>query len=1076
MIQKSPYLVVLVVANAIVCHFSYIDASLSSPTSALANISSNVPTTPANAKDEPLIDKRSDSDGEEEKSIFKSLIPIVPFKKPIKRIFRSWFEPNPDALKEDSSKTTFFFTKPQKSFLRDLSPRSFLSKKLIADSARPQSTFQIAPNPFKYTNRVYNSHDNIIQTRNYAGIQSRSQPLFSLGDPGNGRGITLSLGDKGQSSQSSYAVATNQYYQNTAGDQSNANDGGGGGLSFSLGGRGGNGGSGMSISLGGRNRLNAGGGGSGMSFSLGGGGGGNGGSGISFSFGGGGGGGSQGSNYQQSSSSNYPSYSNYGNSYGNANSYGSSYGNNYGNDYYDQKPRLSVVMPSMGKTVIEANMRPPVVKMKINSSPKVKITTGTRDPLEKPPADEEIITEDIFGPPEPFDKPNKTQTDAEGNEIDSNGQNNGTKTMDFSKFPYPMYPYAYPQYYPHFYNYPYNYYYYNYYQQYPQYNYLSKYQNSLNNTNFGPTQPSFAQPSANYANWNKGTNIQQIPFQQPNQQMRQVPGQQANYHPSPPTQINYHQQNAAFQGASSNSHQSIQTSTQAFPHSYNVGMQSSKALYPADLRKNQGLQVMDHNSITYKRSSASRNYQNDMLTLDSKRVNKYSKPLGQESKAYYQYKTLPKADKQYNPNSLASHNYYQYGPNGYNPQQAGSGAGYSYYNTSQQYNGGYYNPYYYNYYNNYAKQYYNNYYSNYYNNYKKNKTSLSGFNQHSLDYHQSKIFGTKLEKYPGGSPKEDKTRVLLDIRPRVTIKMLNKTEQMNHFNELKKKKKDHMFKSQMTILMETTTNMPPANNENNNYYGYGYNYANYEDDEDEFGYTHGPTTPEPATTVKPKTTTTRRRTTTTESSSSEGSEEESGSDSSGESTSQEEDSSTTSTTTEATESESQEVEDDNDNQESTTSTTEKPSEEVIDGNDKSEEKENDNEDSENNTSTEEESTEDVNSKIVTNSNGNNATAVSPELVAAMIKALQVALGVTPPTPGSKATTPTPILSTLSSLDAEDAGHSSESSENKLDEEEQEDTEEDLDTEISTTTTTTRRPKGKRQLKFRFHKGITNVDN
>src|SRR5699024_6047415 len=99
---------------------------------------------------------------------------------------------------------------------------------------------------------------------------------------------------------------------------------------------------------------------------------------------------------------------------------------------------------------------------------------------------------------------------------------------------------------------------------------------------------------------------------------------------------------------------------------------------------------------------------------------------------------------------------------------------------------------------------------------------------------------------------------------------------------------------------------------------------------------------------------------------------------------------------------------------STTSTTTEQSaedEEVIDGNDESQEE---TITSEPEGETESESSEDEDNSRLTgigpDTAANNVT-VSPELVAAMIKALQEALGVTAP-PGVPTTTPLPVLSTL----------------------------------------------------------------
>lgn len=50
------------------------------------------------------------------------------------------------------------------------------------------------------------------------------------------------------------------------------------------------------------------------------------------------------------------------------------------------------------------------IKVKLHSSPRVKITTGSRDPLERPSDEELEPEEDIFEPPEPFIKANSTSS------------------------------------------------------------------------------------------------------------------------------------------------------------------------------------------------------------------------------------------------------------------------------------------------------------------------------------------------------------------------------------------------------------------------------------------------------------------------------------------------------------------------------------------------------------------------------------------------------------------------------------------------------------------------------------------
>lgn len=90
----------------------------------------------------------------------------------------------------------------------------------------------------------------------------------------------------------------------------------------------------------------------------------------------------------------------------------------------------------MPQTYIEKNMKLPPIKLKLHASPRVKITTGTKDPLEKEKIEEDpgkinfLISEgeqtflkvfafifadmeDIFRPPEPFNvtTPEKDKND-----------------------------------------------------------------------------------------------------------------------------------------------------------------------------------------------------------------------------------------------------------------------------------------------------------------------------------------------------------------------------------------------------------------------------------------------------------------------------------------------------------------------------------------------------------------------------------------------------------------------------------------------------------------------------------------
>lgn len=1099
-------LVSIVVTATFVCHLDWSTAHSLRP-SALVNSSILEPPTVPNdvaSVSSATIEKRSDEgdDGEQSRSLFRSFIPISPFKKPIKTIFRSLFEPSDDS----TAGSSFYFIRPQ--------------KKSVSGPAVYQKSVDISPlqtSPYryyssKYINRQSNGRSqyayqpSAAANTNYGSV-SRSQsgsPSFAIGDPANGRGLTVSLGD-GPQSNAQYGVATNHNYQNAASGtsqtsqstDSSSSGNGGGGLSFSLGGRGG--GSGLSFSLGGAGGASP---ASGLSLSLGGG------RGMNLNLGGSGGESSQ----QGSSSSNYASYSGSGgspsygsNSYGSP-SYGSSYGSGYKN-YYPTKPKFSITMPSSGKTVLEANLGPPKLKMKLNASPKVKITTGTRDPLEKPPLEEEVIMEDIFGPPAPFEKPMKSNTTADNSTL-ANGFN--------QTFPYPYYPPYYP----------YNYYYQYYQQQYPGY-----YPPSVPSNGYQGKTPSY------------GSGYPQYPGSYGSQYGSQYGSPYGSSYGSQ-YGSSYSRQNASSTiykhapielaaAASKNKWQSLpvqasqtlsakralyptETPSSALQYlSYPQATTSQKQLYE-ELSVPAKSNFMDHNNVNYKRSSASSSYNKDMLTLSSNSIASYAKPdsvrnpkkylKGQESKNYYHYEpALPVRKGGLGLNSVASsatdpYPYYSH---------PGTGAGYSHYNGSSVHNSTYpgyqsgyyhpyYNPYYYNYYKeyyNYAKQYYESYYGNtsalhngtgnstnrpYY----KNRKSISGFSQSNFDHHQSKIFGSKLDKYPGGSTKEDKARIIMDIRPRVTFRMLNRTQAEEEHKHLHhKKKKDHIFKTKLTILMATTTTSTAKPSYGNNYYGYNY----YEDDADEFGYTKASTIHDSLTTVRPKTTTTRRRTTTTEepSSSGEGSEEENGS---AENTSQEEEaSSTTSTTTEAPEEDnsvSEEVDDGKSPEQptsttSTTTTTESSqSEEVIEGNEEASEEASTDKESETQS---EEKSEDENSslevgKTVTipaSATGGNVT-VSPELVAAMIKALQEALGVTPAPIGSILTTTTPSpMSNLTPLgeDAEDETTeedtndmttntgATDSNENNDTEPGEPEEEEDGNT-VATTTTTTRKPKNK----------------
>ncbi|KAH9418311.1 hypothetical protein DERP_010178 [Dermatophagoides pteronyssinus] len=826
-----------------------------------------------------------EDDDYETQSLFKSLIPkSSTFKKPIKKIFRSWFEPDPEALDDESKKSSYYFARPKSNPLHSL--------------PQPSSP---------YTNKA-------------------SSRQFSIGDPVNGRGLTLSFGDQSNepSSASSYSQTVEQkpQYGYNSGNAGNPSPG----LSLSFGGNGGGGdgggggGSGMSFNIGRGN----GGDGRGMSLSLGRGN--SGGSGLSFSFGGGGGGGS-GNGYAQSGSASYPSYSS---SYGGGsgyNNYGVSYGNNYNNYDYNQ-PVFSMVMPSSGKQVIEYNQHPSKMKMKINSSPRVKITTNTKDPLDKPGLEDEIIQEDIFGPPEPFDKPNRTSTSSM-NETMPNGIHN--MTMMMGHFNQSMYPYSPYSPYQHYYQYPYNYYYHNYYQQhYPS----QYYQYMMNVSSMYPNMmmmPPMAAPP-----------MSPMPQQQQPPQMKPPPmqqqQQQQQYRP------NYSQYAASTMNMPTKTN-TIQPSL--MPMTYNMPVSTSYSMLPtANTMQSQSQLSSIYGTMRKSSYNQRKSLQQPLHSMKRNSNKYYTYDLMQTSESQLNPQQQQQQYPGYNLTTLAlmndaTRNYY-YQPMA-SSQQAMPGSQQpmpvAVNKTSSSTTSKYY-P-------------------------RKNITSITGFSQNSFDYEQSKRFGHRAIKYQGGSTKEEKARVILDIRPRVTIKMLNKTEQAMQDEELKKKKKDHIFKTHMEIIMETTTTPKPYYYNNyDSYYGY-----NYGPEVDDFGWTHEPPYGSTeTTTMKPRTTTTtRRRTTTTESSSSsEVSEEENG-------------------TSESTSGESSTEEDDQSSSSSTTYRSQRY-------------------------------------RIV----GNNNVTVSPELVQAMIKALQEALGVT------TTTTMTPI-DDLDGFNEETTGNNEDDNNNQIDE-------------------------------------------
>lgn len=78
--------------------------------------------------------------------------------------------------------------------------------------------------------------------------------------------------------------------------------------------------------------------------------------------------------------------------------------NNAKNDV-SRYPSMSLEIPRRGKQVLHANLEMPPVKIRLHSRPRVKITTGSRDPLEKPSSQElDQEEEDIFEAPENFPK------------------------------------------------------------------------------------------------------------------------------------------------------------------------------------------------------------------------------------------------------------------------------------------------------------------------------------------------------------------------------------------------------------------------------------------------------------------------------------------------------------------------------------------------------------------------------------------------------------------------------------------------------------------------------------------------
>ncbi|KAF7491022.1 hypothetical protein SSS_07129 [Sarcoptes scabiei] len=998
-------------------------------------------------------DYESTGSSSQSSSFIKSLIPKSPFKKPIKKIFKSWFEPDPEALDEESNKSSFYFAKPKTNIFKNVIKKNYGEDPIQSDHDTDQMIPPKIP-PMKHAESINRAHHLVpysnqpnyhapvnhhryhhlnVQQPNYRKSISRSQPQFSLGDPANGRGVTLSFGDDTQQSETTYSSQQSYAYQAPIEQSKNDGGGSGRGISLSFGGGGDSGGgSGMSINLGRGNgegrgmSINLGRGngeGRGMSLSFGG----RGGSGMSLNFGGGSSGENSGS-YKESSSSNYPTYSSQS-SYG-SNSYG--YNNDY---YYPPKPLFSMMMPSKGKTVIEMNQHPSRLKMKINSSPKVKITTNTKDPLEKPPLEEEVIMEDIFGPPEPFEKP--TPKNQSSSDKDQNGKMDDKMTMidrlnqtKYAAYPYGYYPYAPNPY--QYYQHPYSNYYYGYYQyhnQYPMQNY---------HYNFNRSWQAFGVPQQQYQHH---LSQQSQPIKSPGpmsvagqdhirQQFSPHYSQYSKNSPMNPAAISYTQMASNNAYATTLRQQQPQqtparVSSPMVPSypivsyaSPSVSFQPKSNLVPNRARP---IQMIDsHHYNGFKRSSTSKNYQKDLLTLGTKTMTntiatyanrqshlnsinhhrskprqlysmkRNSSPSSSPKNSIYKdpmqnsesqtsltaaampYQNFgnrlppppPSTTALNNSNAMMitsesnnglGYNYNYYYPHlsqqpqqqHHHPQSASADKKINYSIKNGPTNGTYpWNPYNnYNYYNNPYYDYYRNYYDyakKYYDSYyRKNRTSISGFSQNSFDYEQSKIFGSRTIKYPGGSTKEEKARIIFDVRPRVTFKMLNKTEQEMQDEELKKKKKDHIFKTHMEIIMESTTIKPKSYYDS--YYGY-----NYGPEEDDFGWTHeSPYATTPAPKPKPKTVaTTRRRTTTTEAPSQETDEEDENGTNEDENGSNDDENGTTSTTAEPSNSEednNEDEEEENGQEEETTtpststSTTEANDEENADEGDEDDE-------------------------------------------------------------------------------------------------------------------------------------------
>ena len=626
---------------------------------------------------------------------------------------------------------------------------------------------------------------------------------ISLGSGENAPGMTISLGSGNEANQAS---ASNQQGYSTGGYSSGSYSGGyssGPGVSISMGG--GGGGSGMSVSLGsGGDSYGSGESGAGaMSFSLGGANNYDSGSGMQVQFGGEPNYQGQSYNYAPSSSNSYSQgTSSYGQegSYG-SNSYGSnSYGNNYNYNnvnkniykYYDDKPIMSIQMPAKGKTLIEANLKIPPIKMKINSSPRVKITAGTTDPLEKPHEDEETIMEDIFKPPKPFEKaPRKNTTSDEdglnGNKtITDDGTHNGTITDDFHP-QYLPYPPPYPS---------------SYYQGYVPEGYYD-----------GNPQEISLLTHQSYSN----TNMNEIDHSK--SYTKQTSHQQYGYDTN--------------KASSSSSLPSIQTQTNQNQISQStVNRKPQISFIPITHQPQAQLQPRPSPTHRYSDLQTSGSSQHDIYVKSNTKQRRQDNPVVQKK-----MQKVPQSSNNvpyYNSNSPVQYSQSYHNGQPVSNQQAqddhpnngkhyygtqGTGAGYKYYNQGHydMFNNQYQKQYeyqqqkarhYQNLYGynvpNYNNQPYKPYQQPYYNKYYKKDPnySPSGFHNGSLDYEQSKKFGKMFEQYGPGIKSNEKAQVILDIRPRISFKFHNKSEPMESIIKIHSSKQCSLLFLSMTQLQQ----------------------------------------------------------------------------------------------------------------------------------------------------------------------------------------------------------------------------------------------------------------------------------